>query len=572
VKKVVILTTRTPHHAYFIDRIAEEFQVAAVFYETRRARPASPAGPVFDEQEAEFEARHFPDAVSGIPEHNVETVNAAGVAERIAAYEADIGIVFGCGKIRPHVFGSAKAGLINVHRGISEKYRGLDSDLWAIHHDDIDHIGVTIHKVAEELDTGDICRSAALPNVRSLRTHQLRYFTTVLAAELVLEVLRGYAASGHLDARPQRRGKYFSYMPLELKREARRKFDSDGAKDADDGYQAGLFCFDKRIYSQLCILLYHGVTRERGRGIENFARKHLEADVFEEQMRYVAQECRLLTMEEVSRLCARKAPFPPKAVAVTFDDAFENVYSVAYPILRMHSVPFTFYVSTGFVETDRLFWVDIIEDCINRSRREEIALPTYDRPLPLRSAEERMAACRSVKRRCKQSENSLKDEIIAALIRESGVTPDPKASAGYRMIRWTQLAEMARDPLAIVGSHSHSHNILSRISQDELRSEVATSVAMLEERLDRPVRHFSYPEGGPEHFNVRVIDELKARGIVCCPTAIPGLNARGTDPFLLRRVMVGFEGLPFPYTDEVLNPAELPKVYGSSGAAPAWAG
>ena len=527
-----------------------------MFYETRHFRPKFPIGPVFEDQEAEFEARHFPAVAHGILEHDVDTVNASGVADRIAACGADVGLVFGCGKIRPHVFGATQAGLINVHRGFSEKFRGLDSDLWAIHYDDIDSIGVTIHHVAEDLDTGDIYRCAPLPNARSLLMHQLRYFTTLLATELVLEVLYDYAATGRLAGRPQERGAYFSFMPLELKREAQGKFDAEHATPVDVGYQADLFCFNKRNQSSLGILLYHGVTRECGPGIENFARKHLEADVFEEQMRYIARECCVLSMEEVATLSRAGRPFPPKAVAVTFDDAFENVFSVGYPILKKYSIPFTFYVSTNFVESDRLFWVDIIEDCLNRSKCAEIQLPTYEALLPLRSPEHRIEACRSVKRRCKQVQNSTKDLIISTLIRESGVAPSPDGNPNYRMISWAQLSEMASDPLVIIGSHSHSHNVMSQIAQDDLRSEIGTSLRILEERLGQSVHHFSYPEGGPEHFNGRVIAELKAHGVVCCPTAICGLNPRGMDPFLLRRVMVGFEGVPFPYLDPRLNPVE----------------
>lgn len=555
--KVVVLTTRTPHHAYFVGRIAEEVEVAAVFYETHHAQAAMVKEPLFEDEEAAFEARHFrAAAMPPIPEHDVDTVNAPGVSDLIAAYKADIGLVFGCGKITPHVFGTAKEGLLNVHRGMSEKYRGLDSDLWAIHHNDIENIGVTIHKVAEVLDAGDVCRSATIPDAGALLVHQLRYFTTVLAAELMLDVLREYRDTGRLEGRPQAKGPYFSCMPLDLKRQVQQAFNAQHASELAVGWRADLFCFERRRESQLTILIYHGVTRERGQGIENFACKHLDADVFEQQMRLISQECEVLSMEDVARLCGERRSFPSNAVAVTFDDAYANVYSVAYPILQKHRIPFTFYVSTGFVDTGRMFWTDVIEDCVNRTVREELTLPTFPLPLPLRSHEERVEACRNLKRRCKHVPNATKDLIVSTLVRESGVTPRPEAAPNYRMVSWAQLDEMANDPLVTIGSHSHSHNILSQVPSDDLRQEIETSLGTLAERLGRPIRHFSYPEGGREHFNGRVIAEMKAHGIVCSPTAICGLNPRGTDPFFLRRVMVGFEGLPFPYRDASLNPIE----------------
>ncbi len=46
-------------------------------------------------------------------------------------------------------------------------------------------------------------------------------------------------------------------------------------------------------------------------------------------------------------------------VAVTFDDGYLDNYSNAYPILKKHGVPATFFVSTGIVDTDREFQHDI---------------------------------------------------------------------------------------------------------------------------------------------------------------------------------------------------------------------
>ena len=70
-----------------------------------------------------------------------------------------------------------KFGLINVHRGIINKYRGLDSDLWAIYHKDLDNIGVTIHKVDENLDTGKRNRSKKIKNYKKkIKIYQLKFY------------------------------------------------------------------------------------------------------------------------------------------------------------------------------------------------------------------------------------------------------------------------------------------------------------------------------------------------------------------------------------------------------------
>jgi hypothetical protein len=46
-----------------------------------------------------------------------------------------------------------------------------------------------------------------------------------------------------------------------------------------------------------------------------------------------------------------------KRVAITFDDGYAGNLHVAYPVLRHHAVPFTVYVTTGFMDREvRVWW------------------------------------------------------------------------------------------------------------------------------------------------------------------------------------------------------------------------
>ena len=555
---IVILTTQSAHHTFFINRIAEIFDVSVIFYETKHIKPKFSIGPLFEEEESAFENKYFFQNLtsvvsSDIPTHEVETVNDDGVSDLIASYDADIGLVFGCRKIKPHVFESTKKGLINVHRGISEKYRGLDSDLWAIARDDAKNIGVTLHEVAEQLDTGQIYRCCQLPIVDRVKTHQIRYYTTVMATEMMMDLLVEYTQSGKLKGRTQKEGEYFSFMPLETKQIVRDNFDKQ-ASTLNEDYNANLFYFNRRIQDQLCILLYHGVTDHNSLGIENYSQKHITVEEFHAQMKYVAKNCNLMSMPDVSRHCSSGKPFPERAVAVSFDDAFENVHTFAEPILSEYNIPFTFYVSTSFIDSERMFWVDIIEDCLNRTTKDNIAIRQMNTSFDLKSEKSKIEACSIIKDNCKKIPIIEVEEIISALVDTTEVTPNVEASPNYRKISWKQLRRMSKNPLVTIGGHTHTHNIMSQMTPQTLEYEVSTSLQLLRSNLNQDISHYSYPEGQAHHYNDRVIDILKKQGIVCSPSAIAGLNHAGDDPFHLRRVMVGFTKMPFPYFDEQLTP------------------
>lgn len=231
-KSIVILTTKTDHHTYFINKIfSAGFHIAGVIYENEVLKPVFNTISPYSEKEKIFEEKNFflniPDKVySQIKIFNVGTLNGSDSENVLKKLNADVGIVFGCGKIQPHVFLLAKKGLINVHRGIAEEYRGLDCDLWPIYHVDYKNIGVTIHKINKRLDTGDILYSQRLKLVKNMKIYELRYYTTIIATDLVIKVLKDLE-SNSLRLRKQRsRGRYYSFMPSSLKMIVERRFNT----------------------------------------------------------------------------------------------------------------------------------------------------------------------------------------------------------------------------------------------------------------------------------------------------------------------------------------------------------
>ncbi len=93
----------------------------------------------------------------------------------------------------------------------------------------------------------------------------------------------------------------------------------------------------------ITILSYHSID-EHSTGISVTPRR------FEAQMRILAAEgCPTFTMTQVGEHISAKRPFPPRAVAVTFDDGFENVASVGAPIMARYGINSTVYVITGMV-------------------------------------------------------------------------------------------------------------------------------------------------------------------------------------------------------------------------------
>ncbi|MBT3710989.1 MAG: polysaccharide deacetylase family protein [Gammaproteobacteria bacterium] len=59
---------------------------------------------------------------------------------------------------------------------------------------------------------------------------------------------------------------------------------------------------------------------------------------------------------------------PDKAVAITFDDAYKNIFTHAFPILKKYRLPFTVFVATDYIaepSTQFLSWDELREMSIN---------------------------------------------------------------------------------------------------------------------------------------------------------------------------------------------------------------
>ena len=91
----------------------------------------------------------------------------------------------------------------------------------------------------------------------------------------------------------------------------------------------------------LAILTYHGLD-DSGAITSTPPRR------FAAHMRFFADAgYRLLTLDEVAAHLTARQPFPERSAALTFDDAYRSVRTVALPELRRYAFPATTFVVSG---------------------------------------------------------------------------------------------------------------------------------------------------------------------------------------------------------------------------------
>jgi peptidoglycan/xylan/chitin deacetylase (PgdA/CDA1 family) len=107
--------------------------------------------------------------------------------------------------------------------------------------------------------------------------------------------------------------------------------------------------------------MYHGITSNPKARIGRFL---IETRLFAEQMDYLhKQNYQAITVSQLADHLL-SAQIPERVVVITFDDAYDNFYNEAFPILARYGFPATLYVPTAYVgNPGTMSWEQLQEVC-----------------------------------------------------------------------------------------------------------------------------------------------------------------------------------------------------------------
>lgn len=106
------------------------------------------------------------------------------------------------------------------------------------------------------------------------------------------------------------------------------------------------------------VLMYHSIDHR-----DKVTKLSVSPESFERQMAFLKRRrYNVVGLDAIAGYMEKKEPIPPKTVAITFDDGFENNYTHAYPILKKYGLPATFFVIVDKIgEPGYMSWDQIKE-------------------------------------------------------------------------------------------------------------------------------------------------------------------------------------------------------------------
>ena len=196
-------------------------------------------------------------------------------------------------------------------------------------------------------------------------------------------------------------------------------------------------------------LLYHRVGTEEDCKLSSIS--YVSIDNFELQLDYlVGQKYYFATLDEVVKYVKAEITLPEKTIAITFDDGFQDNNRYAFPVLKQRGINATIFINTGFIGK-RL---------------------SLDEAFGVRS------------------------------------TAPNRKDVFHQFLSWDEIIEMSNNGIDFE-PHTHTHVDLTAIKESEIEREIKLSKDIIEERLNKMVKHFSYPYG---EYNEKVCDVVRKMG------------------------------------------------------------
>lgn len=257
------------------------------------------------------------------------------------------------------------------------------------------------------------------------------------------------------------------------------------------------------------------------------------AEELESQIAYFKRRFQMTTLEEVFAMIGGDVPRGTN-VLITFDDGYLDNYTLAYPILRAHGVQGVFFLPTAFIGTGKLPWWDVIAYIVKQSGKERIRIE-YPEPASFNLKDDGgKRACMQILRLFTQPAVKDPERFISELESVCEVSR-PEEGADRCFLDWQEAREMQEHGMAF-GSHTHSHEILSKLSSDLQREEARHSREILERELKRKIDILAYPVGLKHCFSAETISTLEQTGYRAAFSFYGGSNLPGKiRPFDIRR-------------------------------------
>lgn len=192
--------------------------------------------------------------------------------------------------------------------------------------------------------------------------------------------------------------------------------------------------------------------------------------------------------------------------AFTLDDGYRNNAEHAAPIFRKYAVPYTIFITPGFVERSRSVWWETAAALTKKVTSFEFDFGAGPEQVECATPSQKVEAFARLENFVQESPEDEAVERIDRVARQHGI--DPIAIVDDLVMDAAELRTLSDDPLVHFGAHTMTHVNMRKIDATRLVHEIEESTRRVEAYVGQRPQSFSYPYGW-----VRAVGEREAKAV-----------------------------------------------------------
>lgn len=308
----------------------------------------------------------------------------------------------------------------------------------------------------------------------------------------------------------------------------------------------------KRTVPRAVILMYHRVGSGQADPWELFVSK----ENFIQHLNWLRKSCLVHPLSELDTVM-HTGNRNKKHVFITFDDGCYDNFKTAVPLLRRFQFPATFFIPTGILGVQKVFWWEAMDflfwqndtlpeaihlSCGTSTFSQEVAPQMRKQdpdvegkwsanrePAPTERSRLYLALCDWIRVRTPQEQSAITDQLLKMM--EKLVPDDPF----FKKMSADQMVQLSKNGFEI-GGHTVHHPALSCHDARLQTHEVNSSKIDLEKIIGKKIVSFAYPHGEYDENTLCIMKEADLK--YACTTdwgAVDKTSNRLTLPRMLVR-------------------------------------
>ncbi len=211
-----------------------------------------------------------------------------------------------------------------------------------------------------------------------------------------------------------------------------------------------------------------------------------------------------------------------KMIAITLDDGYRDNLQNAVPLFRKHNAPFTIFIAPGLIEGSADLWWEDLSAIIASRDQIRISMPRGHREFDVSTLAKKHQVFDQL---LVWLTTEVSEEEQRKIIHELAwmYKIDTAAHCKDQLMTWSEINDLAKDPLCSIGAHTIHHYSLARLEKADAAWEMRESAKILEAELGLKPNHFAFPYGYPAAAGPREFELARELGFKTALTTRHGV-------------------------------------------------